>query len=433
MASALALQDPEIYATVVGEERRLSEQIQLIPSENYPSAAVLEASGSVLTQKYAEGYPKRRYYQGCTWVDEVETLARRRAQRLFKAGHANVQPHSGAAANMAVYFTALQPGDTVMGMDLTSGGHLTHGSPVNFSSKLYNFVHYGLNPKNEQIDFDQVAHLARKHRPKLIVSGATAYPRFWEYDRFGEIANDVGAVHMADIAHVAGLIVGGVHPSPIKHAQYVTATSHKTLRGPRGGFVLCDRDLRKDLDKSVFPGIQGGPLEHIIAAKAVMFHEAARPDFAVYSRSVVDNCKVLAETLLSQGLSLVSGGTDNHLLLLRFPEAGPTGKDAAAALEEAGLVVNKNTVPFDTRSPFVTSGIRLGSPAATSFGFRADEFRTIGRMIARVLKNLDDTEVKRAIAAEVRELTTAVAARRVRDETWPPLFTPHVKTSPTPV
>ncbi|MAG34995.1 MAG: serine hydroxymethyltransferase [Dehalococcoidia bacterium] len=430
MATALKLQDPEVYATVVGEEQRLREHIQLIPSENYPSAAILEANGSVMTQKYAEGYPNRRYYQGCQWVDEVESLARRRARRLFKAGHANVQPHSGASANMAVYFAALQPGDAVMGMDLASGGHLTHGSPVNFSSKLYNFVHYGVDPYTDRIDFHQVARLAREHRPKMIVTGATAYPRVWEYDRFKEIADEVGALHMADIAHVAGLIVGGAHPSPIPYAQYVTSTSHKTLRGPRGGFVLCERELRRDLDRSVFPGIQGGPLEHVIAAKAVMFHEAAQPDFAAYAQAVVQNCTALAETLLSEGLALVSGGTDNHLLLVRFAEEGLTGKEAAAALEEAGLVVNKNAVPFDTRSPFVTSGLRMGSPAATTFGFRADEFRTIGRLIAQVLRNVDDDAVKAAVAAEVQELTSAVAERREREDTWPPLFTPHEVPAP---
>ncbi len=430
MGSALERQDPAVYAAVVGEERRLREHIQLIPSENYPSAAVLEANGSVMTQKYAEGYPNRRYYQGCQWVDKVESLARNRARRLFKAGHANVQPHSGASANMAVYFATLQPGDTVMGMDLTSGGHLTHGSPVNFSAQLYNFVHYGVDPQTERIDFDQVARLAREHRPKLIVTGATAYPRVWEYDRFKEIADEVGARHMADIAHVAGLIIGDVHPSPIPYAQYVTSTSHKTLRGPRGGFVLCERALRRDLDRAVFPGLQGGPLEHVIAAKAVMFHEAAQPDFAVYAQAVVDNCAALAETLLHEGLTLVSGGTDNHLLLIRLPAAGPTGKEAAAALEAAGLVVNKNTVPFDTKSPFVTSGLRMGSPAATTFGFRADEFRTIGRLIARVLRNPDDDTVPAAVVAEVRELTSAVAERREREETWPRLFTPHETAAP---
>ena len=430
MASALERQDPAVYAAVVGEERRLREHIQLIPSENYPSAAVLEANGSVMTQKYAEGYPGYRFYQGCRWVDEVEDLARRRARSLFKAGRANVQPHSGSAANMAVYFAALEPGDTVLALDLASGGHLTHGDPVNFSAQLYNFVHYGVDPETEQIDFDQVARLAREHRPKMIVTGATAYPRFWDYARFKEIADEVGAVHLADMAHVAGLVAGGVHPSPVSYAQYVTSTTHKTLRGPRGGLILCQRELRAEVNRALFPGIQGGPLEHVIAAKAVMFHEAAQPAFADYARAVVDNCAVLAETLLSEGLTLVSGGTDNHLLLVRFPDDGPTGRVAAAALEEAGIVVNKNKVPFDTKSAFVTSGIRMGSPAATTFGFRADEFRTIGRLIARVLRNLDDDTVPVAVAAEVRELASAVVARREREETWPPLFTPHEAAAP---
>lgn len=410
--SALAGVDPEVYATVAGETNRLRQTIQLIPSENYPSAAVMEATGSVFTTKYAEGYPRRRYYQGCEWVDAVEELARRRARRLFGADHANVQPHSGSSANMGVYFAALQMGDTVMGLELNAGGHLTHGSPVNFSSKLYRFVPYSVDPVTERIDHDQVARLAQEHRPKMIVVGATAYPRTFDWARFREIADSVGALLLADMAHIAGLVAGGAHPSPVPYADFASTSTHKTLRGPRGGMVLCRKAYAEALDKAVMPGLQGGPLEHVIAAKAVMLHEAAQPDFREYARAVVDNAQALAESLLSHGLTLVSGGTDNHLVLVRLPENGPTGRDAARALEKAGLVLNANTVPGEKRSPLVTSGIRLGTPAATTFGFGPDEFRRIGGLLAAVMADIGNESLLSQTAAAVKEMCQAVEARR---------------------
>jgi glycine hydroxymethyltransferase len=345
-------------------------------------------------------------------VDVVEDLARKRACRLFGADHANVQPHSGSQANMGVYFAALQFGDTVMGMDLNAGGHLTHGSPVNFSAKLYRFVAYGVDPKTERIDYDQVAELARAHRPKMIVVGATAYPRIFDWARFREIADSVGALLLADMAHIAGLVAGGVHPSPVPYAEFCSTSTHKTLRGPRGGMVLCRKDYAEALDKAIMPGIQGGPLEHVIAAKAVMLHEAAQPEFRQYAQAVVDNARVLAETLLSEGLALVSGGTDNHLILVRLPADGPTGRETARALERAGLVVNANTVPGETRGAWHTSGIRLGTPAATTFGFGPDEFREIGRLVAGIVKDVKNEALQQRTAARVKELCAAVEARR---------------------
>ena len=409
---SLAQVDPEVFAALQGETSRLRHTIQLIPSENYPSVAVLEATGSVFTTKYAEGYPRQRYYQGCEWVDVVEDLARKRACALFEADHANVQPHSGSSANMGVYFAALEFGDTVLGMELNAGGHLTHGSPVNFSSKLYRFVPYGVDPKTERVDYTQIAALAREHRPKMIVIGATAYPRIWEWDRFREIADEVGALLLADMAHVAGLVAGGAHPSPIPYAEFASTSTHKTLRGPRGGMVLCRQEYAERLDKAIMPGIQGGPLEHVIAAKAVMLHEAAQPEFRAYARAVVHHARVLADTLLSEGLSLVSGGTDNHLILVRLPDEVPSGRFAAEALERAGLIVNRNTVPGETKGVLRTSGIRLGTPAATTFGFAPDEFRRIGQMVARIVRDVRNKPLQAQTAAEVRELCAAVEARR---------------------
>ncbi|HEX2187166.1 MAG TPA: serine hydroxymethyltransferase [Chloroflexota bacterium] len=412
MTGTLAQVDPEVYAAIQGESHRLRETIQLIPSENYPSTAVMEATGSVLTTKYAEGYPKRRYYQGCGWIDVVEELARKRARRLFGAEHANVQPHSGSSANMGVYFATLELGDTVLGMDLNAGGHLTHGSPVNFSSKLYNFVPYGVHPETERIDYDQVRELAMRHRPKLIVVGATAYPRIFDWATFREIADASGALLLADMAHIAGLVAGGAHPSPVPLADFCSTSTHKTLRGPRGGMVLCRKTYAEALDKAIMPGLQGGPLEHVIAAKAVMLHEAAQPDFKEYSRAVVEHARALAETLLAEGLTLVSGGTDNHLMIVRLAPDGPTGRETARALERAGLVVNANTVPGETRGPWHTSGIRLGTPAATTFGFGPQEFREIGRLLAGVVRDIHDEALIERSAARVKEMCAAVEARR---------------------
>ncbi|MBI3973779.1 MAG: serine hydroxymethyltransferase [Chloroflexi bacterium] len=411
-AGTLAQVDPEVSNAIVGEATRLRETIQLIPSENYPSLAVMEATGSVLTTKYAEGYPEFRYYQGCTWVNVVEDLARKRACALFGADHANVQPHSGSSANMGVYFAALQLGDTVMGMELNAGGHLTHGSPVNFSSKLYHFVTYGVAPQTERIDYDQVAALAKEHHPKMIVVGSSAYPRIFDWTRFREIADSVGALLLADMAHISGLVAGGAHPSPVPYADYASTSTHKTLRGPRGGMVLCRQQYAEALDKAIMPGMQGGPLEHVIAAKAVMLHEAAQPDFRDYAHAVVDNAKVLADTLLSERLTLVSGGTDNHLLLVRLPVDGPSGRQTAQALERAGLVVNANTVPGETKGPVRTSGIRLGTPATTTFGFGPDEFREIGHMVAAVVRDIRNRTLLSQTATRVKELCATVEARR---------------------
>jgi len=398
----LAVVDPEISRWIDEEARRQNSGLELIASENWVSRAVREAQGSVLTNKYAEGYPGRRYYGGCEFVDKVEQLAIDRAKALFGAEHANVQPHSGSQANMSVYLTALQPGDTILGMDLSHGGHLTHGHPLSFSGREYKVVAYGVRREDERIDYEALARLAKEHRPKLIIAGASAYAREIDFARFGAVADEIGAVLMCDIAHIAGLVLAGLHNSPVPHAPFVTSTTHKTLRGPRGGLVLCRAAHAKDLDRTVFPGVQGGPLEHVIAAKAVAFAEAATPDFAAYQRRVVENAKALAAALLARGFRLVSGGTDNHMLLLDVGARNITGKDAEKLLDSVGLTVNKNTIPFDARPPMVASGIRIGTPAVTTRGMGVAEMEVIGDAIARALDGRDDPgaqqEVKRRIA-----------------------------------
>ncbi len=401
--SSLQQTDPEVWAAILGEERRQSEGLELIASENYASAAILEAAGTVFTNKYAEGYPGRRYYGGCEFADVVEDLARRRVCELFGAEHANVQPHSGSQANMAVYLTELQPGDTFLAMDLAHGGHLTHGMRLNFSGKLYHVVHYGVRPDDQRIDFDQVARLAREHKPKLIVAGASAYPREIDHGRFAEIARGVGAKLMVDMAHYAGLVAAGLHDNPVPVADYVTSTSHKTLRGPRAGFILTRQENAQALDRTVFPGIQGGPLVHIIAAKAVCFHEALQPSFKQYARQIVANAKTLAETLVAGGLKLVTGGTDNHLMLADVTAIGLTGKIAEQALDRAGITVNKNMIPFDQRKPLDPSGIRLGTAALTTRGMKEDEMRRIGEWILEVLRAPDDEKRLERVRNEVRE------------------------------
>ncbi|NIR44199.1 MAG: serine hydroxymethyltransferase [Gemmatimonadetes bacterium] len=396
--------DHDVYQAIIDETRRQGEGLELIASENFVSPAVLEAMGSVFTNKYAEGYPGKRYYGGCEYADVVEDLARQRACELFAADHANVQPHSGAQANMAVYFTVLEPGDTILGMDLSHGGHLTHGSPVNFSGMLYNVVAYGVTEDGGRIDLDQVRHLAKKHRPRLIIAGASAYPRIIDFEAFAEIAREVDARFVVDMAHIAGLVAAGLHPSPVPHADAVTTTTHKTLRGPRGGLILCTAELAKPIDKSVFPGTQGGPLVHVIAAKAVALKEAMNDGFKDYSRQVIDNAKALGDTLVENGYQLVSGGTDNHLLLVDLRNTELTGKAAEEALGRAGITVNKNTVPFETRSPFVTSGIRIGTPAVTTRGMGTGEMERIGDWIHRILQAPDDEALAAEIRAEVKAL-----------------------------
>lgn len=377
--------DPEVADAIRLEEDRQAGKIELIASENFVSDAVRAAQGSVLTNKYAEGYPGKRYYGGCEYVDLVEDLARERAKELFGAEHANVQPHSGSQANMAVYNTVLEPGDTVMGMNLSHGGHLTHGSPVNFSGKTYNMVFYGVSKETERIDYDLVRQLAKEHKPKLIVAGASAYPRIIDFKAFAEIAAEVGAYLMVDMAHIAGLVAAGLHPNPVPYATFVTTTTHKTLRGPRGGMILTTNEFAKAIDKTIFPGIQGGPLMHVIAAKAVSFKEALSEDFKDYQQKVVNNAKALAEALLARGFRLISGGTDNHLILIDLTNRGLTGKDAEQILDSIGITVNKNTIPFETRSPFVTSGIRIGTPAATTKGLGPDEMVRIAEIMDKVL------------------------------------------------
>ncbi len=407
--------DPEIFEVLYRETKRQAEGLELIASENFVSEAVLEALGSVLTNKYAEGYPGKRYYGGCEVVDIAEELARERAKKLFGAEHANVQPHSGSQANMAVYFAVMKPGDTILSMELSHGGHLSHGSPVSFSGKLYNVVHYGVNPETERIDFDLVAKLAREHKPKVIVTGYSAYPRVIEFWKFREIADEVGAYVMADIAHIAGLVVAGLHPNPVEHAEFVTTTTHKTLRGPRGGMILTRKEFAKKIDKAIFPGIQGGPLMHVIAAKAVAFKEAEKPEFNEYQRQIVKNARALAEALKEHGFRLVTDGTDNHLMLVDLRSIGITGKVAEEALGKAGITVNKNTIPFDPQKPTVTSGIRIGVPAVTTRGMKEEEMKKIAEMIARVLKNPDDESVIKSVRGEVDELTKAfpLYARRL--------------------
>lgn len=408
LMKSLADSDPQIAAAIDDELARQRQTIELIASENFTSPAVLEAVGTVLTNKYAEGYPSRRYYGGCEKVDVVENLARQRACKLFGCKFANVQPHCGANANLAAYAALVEPGDTILGMSLDQGGHLTHGSPVNFSGKLYNFIPYGLNLETETIDYDELERLAKEHRPRLIVGGASAYPRTIDFERMAAIAHGVGARLMIDMAHIAGLVATGAHPSPFPHADVVTSTSHKTLRGPRGGFILTnDEELARAIDKAVFPGTQGGPLMHVIAGKAVAFGEALQPSFAEYIDNVVANAAALGEGLVQGGLRLVSGGTDNHLCLVDLTAADVTGKDAERLLDEAGLTVNKNSIPGEPRSPFVTSGIRVGSAAGTTRGFTAEEFREIGGLIARVVFNADDEGVSAAVRARVDELLEA--------------------------
>ena len=380
--------DREVYSYMEKELKRQQDGIELIASENIVSEAVMEAMGSYLTNKYAEGYPGKRYYGGCYVVDEIEDIARNRAKELFGAEHANVQAHSGSQANMAVYFTVLNPGDTVLGMDLSNGGHLTHGSPVNFSGKLFNFVSYGLDKETEQINYDEVRRLAIENKPKLIVAGASAYPRVLDFAKFREIADEVGALLMVDMAHIAGLVAGGVHPSPVPYADFVTTTTHKTLRGPRGGLILCKEKYAKDLDKNIFPGMQGGPLMHIIAAKAVCLKEALEPSFKKYASQVVKNCKALADALVKRGFKLVSDGTDNHLILVDLNNKDITGKEAEQLLDKVGITLNKNTVPNETRSPFVTSGVRIGTAAVTTRGFVEADMEEIAEIIDETIKLL---------------------------------------------
>ncbi|MCA1032109.1 serine hydroxymethyltransferase [Bacillus timonensis] len=402
----LASQDQQVFAAMQDELSRQRTKIELIASENFVSEAVMEAQGSVLTNKYAEGYPGRRYYGGCEHVDVVEDLARDRAKELFGADHANVQPHSGAQANMAVYFTILEQGDTVLGMNLSHGGHLTHGSPVNFSGIQYNFVEYGVDSESHQINYEDVLEKAKLHKPKLIVAGASAYPRKIDFKRFREIADEVGAYLMVDMAHIAGLVAAGLHENPVPYADFVTTTTHKTLRGPRGGMILCKEEFAKKIDKSIFPGIQGGPLMHVIAAKAVAFGEALQDDFKQYAQAIIDNAKYLAESLKAEGLSLVSDGTDNHLLLVDVRSLGITGKVAEKVLDEIGITVNKNTIPFDPESPFVTSGIRIGTAAVTSRGFGEAEMKEIASIIAFTLKNIEDEEKQNEAKQRVETLTS---------------------------
>ena len=387
------------------ERKRQKETINLIASENYASRAVLEAQGSFITSKYTEGYPGARYYGGCKNMDLVETLAIERAKELFAAEHANVQPHSGAQANMAVYFGLLEPGDAVMAMPLDQGGHLTHGSPVNFSGKLYNFVGYGVNRETERIDYTELERLALKHRPKLIVTGASAYPRVIDFERFRQVADMVGARLMVDMAHIAGMVAVGLHPSPVPYADVVTSTTHKTLRGPRSGFILCRKELAGVIDAAVFPGTQGGPQMHTIAAKAVAFLEAMQPEFVDYQRALLDNARTIADELRRLGWRLISGGTDNHLVLIDLTATGVSGKRAEIALEKAGIVTNRDPIPFDTRPPLVTSGIRIGTPAVTTRGFGADEMRQIAALMVRVVSDVRDTDTISAVAEEVRQIS----------------------------
>lgn len=398
---SLEVVDKEIFDAIQKEHKRQNEKIELIASENFASKAVMEAMGSVFTNKYAEGYPGKRYYGGCQNVDVAENLARDRAKEIFGAEHANVQPHSGAQANMSVYFTVLNPGDTILGMNLSHGGHLTHGSPVNFSGKMYNIVPYGVNEEG-YIDYDEVEKIALECKPKIIVAGASAYPRTIDFKRFREIVDKVSAYLMVDMAHIAGLVAAGLHPSPVPYADFVTTTTHKTLRGPRGGMILCKEKYAKDLDKSVFPGVQGGPLMHVIAGKAVCFKEALTPEFKEYQNQIVKNAKVLAEELMNRGFKLVSGGTDNHLMLVDLTNKGVTGKEAEAMLDEVGITVNKNTIPFDKQKPNIASGIRIGTPAMTTRGMKEEEMRTIAELIDRTIKGEDKEKIK----ADVLKLTS---------------------------
>lgn len=396
--------DAEIYSLILQEKKRETNKILMIASENYASKAVMEAQGSLFTNKYAEGYPGRRYYGGCEYADEVERLAQERAKQLFNVEHVNVQPHSGTQANMAVYFAMLQPGDTIMGMSLTHGGHLSHGSPVNFTGKLYKTVFYGVNKETGYIDMNEVRKLAHEYRPKIIITGASAYPRTIDFKAFSEIAKEVGAYLMADIAHIAGLIATDMHPSPVLYSDFITTTTHKTLRGPRGGVVMCKTEYAKAIDKTVFPGIQGGPLVHVIAAKAVAFKEALSEDFKEYQKKVIKNAKTLAEALKKRGFKLVSDGTDNHLMLVDLTNFNITGKEAEEALDRAGITVNKNTIPFDSKPPTVTSGIRIGTPSVTTRGMGEEEMENIAEIMERVIKNISNDSVIKDMQKKVQEL-----------------------------
>ena len=413
--SALRTVDPEILAAIEGEQSRQTDKIELIASENYTSVAVLEAQGSILTNKYAEGYPGRRYYGGCEWVDVVERLARSRAMELFQAAHANVQPHSGSTANMIAYASVMQPGDTMLGLRLDQGGHLTHGSPVNFSGLVYHIVSYGVNPETEQIDYDDLARIARECRPKAIVAGGSAYPRFLDFARFRSICDEVGATLIVDMAHIAGLVAGGVHPSPVPHAQVVTSTTHKTLRGPRSGMILCDDDHKKAIDKCVFPGMQGGPLMHVIAGKAVAFKEALDPAFKIYAATVLENAKVLSSALQDAGLRIVSGGTDTHLLLVDLRSVGLDGKTAERALDAIGITANRNAIPFDPQPPNNPSGLRLGSAAVTTRGFNSADMRKLAEIIATVLQAPEDVAVQAAASRDVTDLTSRYPVPGITD------------------
>ncbi len=401
---SLADVDPEIAQAIEHEKYRENSKLEMIASENFVSHAVLEAQGSILTNKYSEGYPHKRYYGGNEYIDVVENLAIERAKELFGAEHANVQPHAGSQANMAVYFAAMNPGDTYLGMNLEHGGHLTHGKSVNFSGKLYNVVPYGVRQDTELIDYDEMRRLAREHKPKLIVGGATAYPRIIDFPKMREIADEVGAYLMVDMAHIAGLVAAGEHPSPVPYAHFVSSTTHKTLRGPRAGMVLCKQEVAKMLDSAVFPGMQGGPLEHIIAAKAVCFKEAMTPEFKAYQRQIRLNAAALAEHLMSKGMKLVSGGTDNHLMLVNLIPLGVTGRQAQDMLDDAGITINLNTIPFDPQKPYIGSGIRVGTAALTTRGMQEDEMRVIGDLIHRVLTHIDDERVRAEVRSAVKEL-----------------------------
>ena len=401
------MRDNKIFDLIDQEKNRQENNIELIASENFVSEAVREVTGSILTNKYAEGYPGRRYYGGCEFIDEIEQAAIDRLKELFGAEHANVQPHSGSQANMAVYLSILEPGDTVLGMDLSAGGHLTHGHKLNFSGKLYNFKNYTVDKATETLDMDEVEKVALEVKPKLIVAGASAYTRFIDFKRFREIADKVGAYFMVDMAHIAGMVAVGLHPNPVPYADFVTSTTHKTLRGPRGGIILCKSKFAKKLDSSVFPGTQGGPLEHVIGAKAVSFFEALQPEFKKYQQQLLDNAKILAKTLEDEGFRLVSGGTDNHIVLIDIKNSiNVTGSDAEKLLDSVNITCNKNMIPFDKESPMVTSGIRLGSPAMTSRGFKEDEFVLIGKLVSKTLKNKDNKEILEEVAQQVRELTS---------------------------
>lgn len=404
--SHLKQADEELYNSIVDETKRQQDNIELIASENFVSEAVMEATGSVLTNKYAEGYPGKRYYGGCEHVDTAENLARDRAKEIFGAEYVNVQPHSGAQANMAVYFSALEPGDTILGMNLSHGGHLTHGSPVNFSGLLYNFIEYGVDAETEKIDYDVVMELAKKEKPRMIVAGASAYSRTIDFAKFREIADEVGAYLFVDMAHIAGLVATGDHPNPVPYSDFVTTTTHKTLRGPRGGMILCKEEYGKKIDKTVFPGIQGGPLMHVIAAKAVSFKEVLSPEFKTYTAQIIKNAHALSNALIEEGIRIVSGGTDNHLVLLDVSKLGLTGKVAEAALDEVGITTNKNTIPYDQEGPFITSGIRVGTAAVTTRGFTETDMVETAKVIALTLKNLDNPEKQKEAAERVAKLTS---------------------------